>query len=216
MDEDGSGDIEFSEFLSFFSRSKADRLLGMRCVKYLVGNIQTQDDEEEPDGCRIEDMMRLIWLKSTQEDIDIMLEWFRGAEFQADRATTPPLLPKKHKREVLENFPAIDREGKELSFEDLVDSGLVDHSVAQELKAQYDKSNTNRIGEALLLEMLCPNGYRAHKNVQTCADKQGQPLVYVDNGYNTGWIHSAKAFKWEGDGDESKSGDIFDVALSSQ
>merc|ERR1719335_1840266 len=108
MDEDGSGDVEFEEFLSFFSRSKADRLLGMRCVKYLVGNMKPHDEEaedgDEPDGCRIEDMMRLIWLKASQDDIKKMMQWFREAEFQNDRSTTPPLLPKRKRREVLENF----------------------------------------------------------------------------------------------------------------
>lgn len=197
MDEDGSGDVEFQEFLSFFSRSKADRLLGMRCVKYLVGNLKEQEDEDEPDGCRIEDMMRLIWLKATQDDIKQMMQWFREAEFRHDLAPTPPLLPKRKRREVLENFPAIDKGGQEISFEDLVDSGLVDESTAKDFRQQYDRSNSNRIDENLLLEMLCPNGYRAHPTVKTCADSEGQPLVHVENGFFTGWVAAAKAFKWD-------------------
>merc|ERR1719203_2558140 len=57
IDEDGSGDVEFKEFLSFFSRSKADRLLGMRCVKYLVDG-DTGEGKSMNQSCRIEDMMR--------------------------------------------------------------------------------------------------------------------------------------------------------------
>jgi hypothetical protein len=199
MDEDGSGDVEFQEFLSFFSRSKADRLLGMRCVKYLVGNLKEQEDEDEPDGCRIEDMMRLIWLKATADDIKKMMQWFREAEFRCDRVQTPPLLPKMKRREVLENFPAIDRDGRDISFDDLVDSGLVDESTAKALRNQYDPEDTNRIGEPLLLEMLCPNGYRAHRSVRTCSDATGQPLIHVSSGNQnyTGWVPAVKAFKWD-------------------
>jgi len=197
MDEDGSGDVEFQEFLSFFSRSKADRLLGMRCVKYLVGNLKEQEDEDEPDGCRIEDMMRLIWLKATADDIKKMMQWFREAEFRCDRVQTPPLLPKMKRREVLENFPAIDRDGRDISFDDLVDSGLVDESTAKALRNQYDPEDNNRIGEPLLLEMLCPNGYRAHRSVRTCSDATGQPLIHVSSGFYTGWVPAVKAFKWD-------------------
>jgi len=179
------------------TRARARAKDRMRCVKYLVGNLKEQEDEDEPDGCRIEDMMRLIWLKATQDDIKQMMKWFREAEFSHDLAPTPPLLPKKKRRQVLENFPAIDKGGQEISFADLVDSGLVDESTAKDLRLQYDRSNTNRIDENLLLEMLCPNGYRAHPTVKTCTDSEGQPLVYVENGLFTGWVTAAKAFKWD-------------------
>lgn len=195
MDEDGSGDVEFQEFLSFFSKSKADRLLGMRCVKYLVGS-QSYDNDEKPDGCRIEDMMRLIWLKSTPEDIDRMMNWFREAEFQNDRVSTPPLLPRRKRREVIENFPSIEI-GETIIFQDLVDSGLIDESMAKDLREQYDRDGTGRITEDLLLEMLCPNGYRSHPDAQTAIDKYGQPLLYVSNGIFKGWIGASKAHKWE-------------------
>lgn len=197
MDEDGSGDVEFEEFLSFFSKSKADRLLGMRCVKYLVGNLKDNDENEEPDGCRIEDMMKLIWLKATDGDIHKMMQYFREAEFRNDRSKTPPLLPPKKRREVIENFPKIHESDRSITFEDLVQSGLVDQSMASDLQARYDPDNTNVITEALLLEMLCPNGYLAHNNVKTCFDAQGQPLVHVSTGLYTGWVASHKAFKWK-------------------
>merc|ERR1712232_533216 len=80
IDEDGSGDIEFTEFLTYFSKSKADRLLGMKCVKYLVGN------GNDATSCNIEDMMKLIWLKATTTDVNQMIHWFKEAEFQRFRA----------------------------------------------------------------------------------------------------------------------------------
>jgi len=197
MDEDGSGDVEFSEFMSFFGRSKADRLLGMRCVKYLVGQLKECEDENEPDGCVIEDMMKLIYLKATDADIAKMLQWFREAEFQGDRLPTPPLLPKRKRREVLENFPVIDKQREGITFEELVDSGLVDESIAKDLRLQHDRYNCNRIDEPLLLEMLCPNGYRAHRSVKTCSDATGQPLIHVSSGFYTGWVPASKGFKWD-------------------
>jgi len=196
MDEDGSGDVEFQEFLSFFSRSKADRLLGMRCVKYLVGNQPCDNGDDKPDGCCIEDMMRLIWLKSTPEDINRMMHWFREAEFQNDRAGTPPLLPRRKRREVIENFPLLEA-GQTITFQDLVESGLVDEATSRDLRDQYDRDGSSRISEDLLLEMLCPNGYRSHPDAHTAIDKMGRPLLYVENGIFTGWIVASKASKWE-------------------
>lgn len=68
--------MEFQEFLSFFSRSKADRLLGMRCVKYLVGN-GGGDGEEKATGCTIEDMMKLIWLKAMTQR-SLLIAWIQN------------------------------------------------------------------------------------------------------------------------------------------
>merc|ERR1719215_2275777 len=108
MDEDGSGDVEFQEFLSFFSRSKTDRLLGMRCVNYLVGKAKEDGLDESGAGCTIEDMMRLIWMNAKEVDMARMMRWFHEAEFEKQRVKTPPLLPKKKKREIFENFPSVN------------------------------------------------------------------------------------------------------------
>mmetsp|Transcript_105195 Transcript_105195/g.339310 ORF Transcript_105195/g.339310 Transcript_105195/m.339310 type:complete len:931 (-) Transcript_105195:76-2868(-) len=53
LDDDDSGTIDFNEFLDFFAKKKADKLLGMRCVRYLVGS-------------------RLLWLRATDADVAAM------------------------------------------------------------------------------------------------------------------------------------------------
>jgi len=187
MDEDGSGDVEFNEFLSFFSKNKADRLLGMRCVKYLVGT--GGDHEEKATGCTIEDMMKLMWLKATRDDLTQMRHWFLEAQHEMDRVPTPPLLPKKKAREILENFPVDKRYSGGITYQDLLDSGVADAQTAQELWVAYGEEGdkTLVISEQTLLEMLCPNGFRAHAGVTRAVDKAGKPLIHVSNEYFEGW-----------------------------
>lgn len=184
MDEDGSGDVEFQEFLNFFSKSKADRLLGMRCVKFLVGN----GDCENATGCTIEDMMKLIWLKAIPEDIQVMLRWFREAAFYQERVPTPPLLPKKRRKELMENFHYLDRSrtGK-ISYSDLVDGGLVDWEMAMDLMEKYDTDGSGDLDSEEFLELLCPFGYRAHKNARSAIDDKGRQLAFISNTFFTGW-----------------------------
>jgi hypothetical protein len=201
MDEDGSGDVEFQEFLSFFSRSKADRLLGMRCVKYLVGNA-AYDEDGAAQGCRIEDMMRLIWLKAEPEDTAMMLVWFREAEFEKDRVSTPPLLPPKKRRQITDNFTA-DVEGR-ITWADLNDSGLVDGYMLKDLREKYTQAgnSSHYITEKILLEMLCPNGYRAHEDVSSVVDKEGVLLVKVKNELFEGWVAAHTAGRLDEDAEE--------------
>eukprot|EP00747_Dinoflagellata_sp_TGD_P211832 gnl/TRDRNA2_/TRDRNA2_85013_c0_seq1.p1 gnl/TRDRNA2_/TRDRNA2_85013_c0~~gnl/TRDRNA2_/TRDRNA2_85013_c0_seq1.p1 ORF type:complete len:486 (-),score=101.52 gnl/TRDRNA2_/TRDRNA2_85013_c0_seq1:315-1772(-) len=198
MDEDGSGDIEFSEFLNFFNRSKADRLLGMRCVKYLVGAMEQQQRGEDNDGqatgCKIEDMMRLIWLGAKAADMQQMMQWFREAEFERLRVPLPPLLPKRKRRQILDNFPQLER--GPIRFYDFMTSGLVDIDTAREIREQYAMELNDELSEELLLEMLCPNGYRAHANVKTAVDGEGRTLQYISNQDFSGWVVASTVAKW--------------------
>eukprot|EP00746_Dinoflagellata_sp_MGD_P003167 gnl/MRDRNA2_/MRDRNA2_106158_c0_seq1.p1 gnl/MRDRNA2_/MRDRNA2_106158_c0~~gnl/MRDRNA2_/MRDRNA2_106158_c0_seq1.p1 ORF type:complete len:516 (+),score=101.78 gnl/MRDRNA2_/MRDRNA2_106158_c0_seq1:176-1723(+) len=188
MDEDGSGDVEYQEFLNFFSKNKSDRLLGMRCVKYLVGSGERDGDAGEGGGCTIEDMMKLIWLEAKQEDIHLMLKWFREAAFHQKRVPTPPLLPKRKRRELYENFRWLDRAGTgKITYRDLVDSGLVDEEMAQDLMRKYDTDGSGDLDGEEFLELLCPNGYRAHSGVREAVDAHGAQLTYISNSYFTGW-----------------------------
>jgi len=181
LDEDGSGDVTLDEFISFFSRNKADRILGMRCVKYLTSN------SPGTTGVRLEDMMHLIWLKATRQDVDAMMQMLREAKFETNRVPTPPLMPPRRRREILDNFPEIKRSGN-MTYLDLVENDVVSHSLAMDLKQQYDKNNSNLINKELLLEMMCPCGYRAHGGVDEAVDSLGRPIVRVTNEFSTGWV----------------------------
>lgn len=195
MDEDGSGDVEFQEFISFFSRNKADRLLGMRCVNYLIGKAKDEGAEERETGCSIQDMMRLIWLRATDEDVAQMMHWFNEAEYHRDEVPTPPLLSKRKRREILENFPALQGSptGK-VSFQELLESGFVDEVTLKGLREHFERVGPwDLLTERDLLEMMCPRGYRAHVDVRTAVDLQGRPLVWVSNKYFTGWLLAGKA-----------------------
>jgi len=200
MDEDGSGDVEFHEFLSFFSKSKADRLLGMRCVNYLVGKARVDGIDERDAGCTIEDMMRLIWLKARDEDIEKMLYWFREAEFKREQVPTPPLLPKRKKRAILANFPGINWEDSNaVSFAELLATSLIDENTMREIRDHADVSSCGSLSQEALLEM---NGYRAHRKVNTATDKQGRHIVYMSNEFFTGWVQAGTTMKSAEEEDE--------------
>lgn len=204
MDEDGSGDIELQEFMNFFSRKKADRLLGMRCVKFLVG-------DKEGASCTVQDMMKLIWLKATPSDIAAMLEVFREAAFHQKRIPTPALLPRRKKKELVENFRWLDKEKKGvISYSDLVDSGLVDEQTANELMAKYDTDQSGDLDEDEFMEMLCPNGYRAHSKVTQAVDEHGRGLTFLKNEYFCGWTLEG-ALDLEEDQQQGPSGDATDI-----
>lgn len=193
MDEDGSGDVEFQEFVSFFSRNKADRLLGMRCVNYLVGKAKDEGIDDKEMGCTIEDMMRLMWLKASDEDVHRMKHWFHEAEFQRHRAPTPPLLTKRRSHQIMENFPRLDWEKTDaVTFHELVEYGHIDEGTMKGLRDQMQKSSLDKVSKLEFLEMLCPRGFRAHPSVRTCVDKLGRPLVWISNEYFSGWVIADK------------------------
>jgi len=190
MDEDRSGDVEFKEFLSFFSRSKADKLWGMRCVNYLIGKAKDEGVEDKEMGCKIEDMMQLIWLRATDEDIEQMKHWFHEAEFQRDRVPTPPRLPKRKRRQIMENFPNINwSKGNKVSFQDLLEDCSIDEVTMRGLREHFVRVGPwDLLSEKDLLEMLCPKGYLAHEDVKTAVDRQGRALTFVSNKFFTGWL----------------------------
>lgn len=190
IDEDGSGDIEYHEFIDFFSKTKADRLLGMKCVKYLVGSGEEQlPHEEKRRGCTVEDMMRLIWLKAADEDVAFMLNIFKLAALHNKRLPTPKLLPKRKRNELLENFKWLDKENKGIiSYNDLVDGGLMDEETADELMTKYDTDGSGDLDGEEFLEMLCPHGYRAHEGSKKVVDTDGNKITYVHNNDFTGWM----------------------------
>lgn len=178
IDEDGSDDIDFGEFLEFFAKSKADRLLCMRCVRYLLGRrpeIHLGDNasasrvsrKSSTTKCTRADMMKLIWLKATDHDVDLMNQMFDLHKLQEMRVQTPPLLAKKKRKQLLENFRFLDKENRGvIAYTALVDGGLVDEELMHALRVKYDHHNRGFLDENDFLEMLCPYGCRAHEQVR--------------------------------------------------
>jgi Ca2+-binding EF-hand superfamily protein len=167
LDDDGSGDLDYNEFSEFFTRNKSDRLLCMRCVKYLLGSGKQNDANKLalPLVSR-EDLMRLIWLKASSEDIVVMHEMFDLHAFKEACAPDPPLLPKRKRRQLLENFVYLDsnHEGK-IAYLDLVNGGLVDMDLMLTLIEMYDHGGHGTISQDVFLEMLCPYGFVAHERI---------------------------------------------------
>lgn len=191
MDEDRSGDVEFQEFLSFFSRSKADRLMGMRCVKYLLESTPG-GDEDRPAACKVSDMMKLIWPKATRDDLDRMNDYFQRADYEKDRVKTPPPLPPKKRRQIMDNLNEVmaggDSPPDTVTWQDLVDSEMVTPAMVKDLKVRHGSQNVTHLSKEMLLEMFCPNGYLAHEGVTRVVDKSGRVLRRVDNDVFQGWV----------------------------
>jgi len=189
MDTDGSGDVGYKEFLDFFSHSKSDRLCGMRCVNYFVEKNKREGIDDEEGGCTIEDIMRLLWLKATDQDVKKMMNWFEEAELQKERIPQPPLLPERKKQQILANFPSFAKEKKHtISFSELLASGLFTEGALMVVEEQFGKELTKGMTQEELLEILCPNGYLAHKDVKQAVDVEGRPLAWVTNKIFTGWV----------------------------
>eukprot|EP00418_Pyrodinium_bahamense_P007848 CAMPEP_0179118988 /NCGR_PEP_ID=MMETSP0796-20121207/55993_1 /TAXON_ID=73915 /ORGANISM="Pyrodinium bahamense, Strain pbaha01" /LENGTH=490 /DNA_ID=CAMNT_0020817475 /DNA_START=11 /DNA_END=1483 /DNA_ORIENTATION=+ len=167
LDDDDSGTIDVAEFLDFFTKKKADKLLTRRCVRYLVGRTGEQQVGRA-------DLVRLLWLRATDEDVADMEALFNFKKLQRASVEPPPFLPKRRRRELLENFRDLDHEGTGLvPYSELVLAGLADEGMMQELRAKYDKDGNGTLDFEEFLEMLCPYGFRAHEKVNVAINKDG-------------------------------------------
>jgi len=181
MDLDHSGDIDHTEFMEYFQKSNMDRLLCMRCVKYLLSHASRGGHRGSLVKVTREDMMRLIWLKATPWDIAIMIQMFDFHRYLYARVTDPPRLPKKKRRQLLENFIYLDKlHTGVISFFDLVSGGLVDEFMMSELQSHYDLSGRGILSQDVFLEMLCPYGFRAHERVRRVVTEDGSTIVKVE------------------------------------
>jgi len=173
LDEDDSGTIDFSEFLDFFAKKKADKILGMRCVRYLVG----RTGEHHVDRS---DLIRLLWLQASEEDVRAMEALFDLKKLARAAVEPPPLLPRRRRRELLENFRDLDNEGKGLvPYTELVLNGLADEDMMKELREKYDKDGNGTLDFEEFLEMLCPYGFRAHEEVKVAITKEGDAMRFA-------------------------------------
>lgn len=225
LDEDGSGDIDFGEFLDYFSRTNVDRLLCMRCVKFLLlkdgkvpaaidevmrGESSTLSRKITMAKCCREDMMKLLWLKANDEDIRVMSMMFDLYNVERVQVCTPPPLPKKKRKQLLENFNYLDKERVGfISYSEMVEAELVDEHLKNDLQAKYDCSGRGILDADDFLEMLCPFGFQAHDRVTkiVTADDTAIYKIHVDcrhlpcgNDEFVGWIPEAELRRLQEDG----------------
>lgn len=178
LDANDSGDIELDEFLEYFNKTKADRLLSWRAVKYLTA--------DRP--ARIEDFMKLTWLKATREDIKTMMMYARECAAEDERIDTPPLISNRTRRQLIKNFKYLDRDGSDnITFDEMVAAELVDADIAKDLVKRYDRNADGTIDKLEFLEMMAPYGYLAHPDQKEVFDKDGNHLEYVDLDFYQGW-----------------------------
>lgn len=205
LDDECRGDIGFAEFAQHFKTHSADRLSGMRCVRHLVSSAEAPGDGDASPAafqrqvsagrqrCTKEDMMRLMWLGATDEDVAVMTLMFELARLQQVSVPPPPLLSKRRRRELFENFKEMDRKGVGcVPYSDLVDAGMVDEAVAKEFQEKYDHDRDGTFDFDEFLEMLCPDGYRAHGNVGEVMCRDGRTVRLVQwecsEGQFEGWL----------------------------
>lgn len=203
MDADHSGDIDFAEFLAFFADRKADVLLGMRIVRYLL-SVPVQESEQDGEdkalgrksargsghsasrrqptrsACSREDVMRLVWLKATDEDVKAMEMAFHFLKLRQFQAETPPLIPRRRQKELVDNFQHLDgtRSGR-ISYSDLVDAGLGNRETVAELQKKHDLAGNGTLDCREFVQMFCPHGFRADEDVKQAVMQGGQSMSIV-------------------------------------
>jgi Ca2+-binding EF-hand superfamily protein len=192
IDEDDSGDIDFDEFLEFFAKSKHDRLLCMKCVKFLLGSdarnsIATGSRKGKRGTCTRDDIMKLLWLQAKPKDLEVMNQMFDLHRTMGARVKTPPMLPDKKRKQLLGNFNFLDRNstlGQQglITYQDMMEAGFIDSEMMEELRAKHDQNGQGVINEQDFLEMLCPYGCRAHEDIKEMINKDDMQirLVYLD------------------------------------
>jgi len=193
MDESGKGEVDLDDFAVAFKRSKSDRFLVDKCLKYfsmVLGPEGTSDSEDPQSPRRIsrkstatlskEDMMRLIWLKATDDDVAAMGTAFDLCLLQRAAVEPPPLIPRRQRRQLLETFKDLDfKSSGEIPFVALAEAGLADEEMCRHLQSRYDTDGTGTFTFERFLEMMCPYGFRAHERVTSTIDKDGRTVSWV-------------------------------------
>jgi Ca2+-binding EF-hand superfamily protein len=182
LDENNTGGITIKNFHNFFTRSKEQRLLGWKAMLYLIG-------ETTEKTATVQDFLKLLYLRADEKSIKEMMRWYDEESMSTKAVPEPPVISVKTHQELVMNFKFIDykRTGI-LTPADLVNAGLLDQDMCDELMAKFDANGDGTIEEHEFVEMLCPNGYRASQDSTTAIDAEGNPLVKIEGEKFTGWI----------------------------
>eukprot|EP00913_Durusdinium_trenchii_P017767 g16694.t1 len=108
MDLDVDGTVDLDEFANFFSKRKVDRLLGMRCVRYLMPKASISLPAAKVSVSK-DEMMHLMWPHASTEDMDHMCTVFDHCRLRAIEVPPPKLLPRKRRAELRKCFQDMDR-----------------------------------------------------------------------------------------------------------
>lgn len=212
MDANSSADIDFSELLEFFANRKADVLLGMRIVRYLLSMPGAENDVDDKrrrvgrsadrsasrrqrlrSACTCEDMMRLVWLKATDEDVASMMMAFHFLKLRQIRAKAPPLISRRCQKELVDNFHYLDTNGLgRIWYADLVDAGLGNPDTVRELQNKHNHSCDGKLDCREFVQMFCPHGFRANADVRQAVMQDGQSMSMVTCEFDrysfAGWL----------------------------
>ncbi|CAE7783198.1 unnamed protein product, partial [Symbiodinium pilosum] len=126
----------------------------------------------------IEDIMRLIWSCSTEEDLRQMKSWCNEINSTRDRwqVSPPPVLPAEEKAALQAVFNFFDKDGGgSVSANELILSGLIDKDYAKEFICVADTDGSGEIDMDEFCELMCPHGFRAAEKSVIGSTVFGQP-----------------------------------------
>ncbi|CAE8619521.1 unnamed protein product, partial [Polarella glacialis] len=131
----------------------------------------------------IEDMMRLIWPSAQIPHLIEMRRWCTDFANVKDkhRMPTPPLLPEADLNGLCSVFRWIDSDGGgELSVQELVATGMIMESKAQQFVKSCDHDNSGTLDMLEFCEMMCPNGFQAHDKAVSATTALGARIIFDD------------------------------------
>lgn len=129
----------------------------------------------------MEDMMRLVWPCAQQKDLKVMRSWCKDFVASADmrRAKTPPLLPQADYQGLCSVFDYFDEDRNgTIRLEELVSKGLIYEEQAPAYFRQWDRNGDGLLDLLEFCEMMCPIGYRAHRDCESGSSPDGTRVVF--------------------------------------
>ncbi|CAJ1403378.1 unnamed protein product [Effrenium voratum] len=129
----------------------------------------------------LEDLMRLIWSCSSEEDLRQMRSWCEEINHTRDkwRVSPPPVLPEEEKAALQAVFNFFDKDsGGTVTANELIMSGLIDKDYAKSFIRQVDTDGSGEIDIVEFCELMCPHGFRATEKSVVGSTCLGQAARY--------------------------------------